>query len=67
MVSSGLGVTASPGHVRRLASSFGLQMRPIVDPKMMREFCVFVPRRRTLNPAAASLLECLQDIARRQS
>ena len=66
LVSSGLGVTASPGHVHRLATSFGLQMRPIVDPKMVREFCVFLPRRRALNPAAASLLACLQDIARKQ-
>ena len=66
MVSSGLGVTASPGHVRRLANSFGLHMRPIVEPKMVRAFCVFLPRRRTLNPAAASLLECLHAVARQQ-
>ncbi|MEO7135423.1 MAG: LysR substrate-binding domain-containing protein [Vicinamibacterales bacterium] len=66
LVSSGLGVTACPGHVRRLANSFGLQMRPIVDPKMVRQFCVFLPRRRALNPAAASLLVCLKDIPRKQ-
>ncbi len=64
LVSSGLGVTASPGHVRRLAKSFGLHMRAIVDPKMVREFCVFLPRRRVLNPAGASLLDCLQSVAR---
>ena len=64
MVSAGLGVTASPGHVRRLASSFGLHMRAIVEPRMVREFCVFLPRRRTLNPAASSLLDCVQGVAR---
>jgi DNA-binding transcriptional LysR family regulator len=63
LVSAGLGVTASPAHVRRLASSFGLQMRPVVDPRIVREFCVFLPRRRTLNPAAGSLLECLRAAA----
>jgi len=66
LVASGLGVTASPGHVRRLAQSFGLAMRPIVDPKMVRQFCVFLPKKRGLNPAAASLLASLQDIARKQ-
>jgi DNA-binding transcriptional LysR family regulator len=66
LVTSGLGVTASPGHVRRLAASFGLAMRPIVDPKMVRQFCVFLPRGRALSPAAASLLDSLQEIARKQ-
>jgi len=41
-------------------------MRPIVDPKMVRQFCVFLPKKRGLNPAAASLLASLQDIARKQ-
>ena len=66
LVSAGLGVTASPGHVQRLAKAFGLHMRPVVDPKMVREFCVFLPRRRVINPAAASLLEALHEIARKQ-
>jgi DNA-binding transcriptional LysR family regulator len=64
LVSSGLGVTASPLHVRKLAASFGLAMRPIVDPKMERRFCVFLPRGRDLSPAATSLLTCLKDVAR---
>lgn len=66
MVGSGLGVTASPSHVRPLATSFGLHMRPIVEPKMVREFCVFVPRRRGLNPAAASMLACIRDVAKKR-
>ncbi len=66
LVASGLGVTASPGHVRKLAASFGLVMRPIVEPKMVRQFCAFLPRRRGLNPAAESLLASLRDIAKKQ-
>lgn len=64
LVSSGLGVTASTSHVRKLAASFGLAMRPIVNPKMVRRFCVFLPRDRELSPAANSLLICLKDVAR---
>lgn len=64
LVSAGLGVTACPSHVRKLAASFGLAMRPIVNPKMVRRFCVFVPRGRDLSPAAVSLLACLKDVAR---
>jgi DNA-binding transcriptional LysR family regulator len=63
LVASGLGVTASPSHVRRLASSFGLVMRPVVEPRMTRDFCVFLPRRRPLTPAAHSLFACLQEVA----
>jgi DNA-binding transcriptional LysR family regulator len=64
LVSSGLGVTACPRHVHKLAASFGLAMRPIVNPKMVRRFCVFLPRDRDLSPAANSLLNCLKDVAR---
>ena len=64
LVSSGLGVTASPRHVGKLAASFGLAMRPIVNHKMVRRFCVFLPRGRDLSPAATSLLTCLKDVAR---
>jgi DNA-binding transcriptional LysR family regulator len=67
LVASGLGVTASPAHVRRLASSFGLVMRPVVEPTMMRDFCVFLPRRRPLTPAAESLFSCLEEVARSSS
>jgi DNA-binding transcriptional LysR family regulator len=67
LVASGLGVTASPAHVRRLAGSFGLVMRPVVEPKMIREFCVFLPRRRPLTPAAQSLFTSLQEVARTSS
>jgi len=64
LVASGLGVTASPAHVRRLAGSFGLVMRPVVEPRMTREFCVFLPRLRPLTPAAESLFASLQEVAR---
>ncbi len=64
LVSAGLGVTASPRHVRKLATSFGLTMRPIINPKMTRRFCVFLPRSRELTPAAKSLLICLKEVAR---
>ncbi len=64
LVSSGLGVTACPRHVRKLAASFGLAMRPIVNPRMVRRFCVLLPRDRDLSPAASSLLNCLEDVAR---
>ena len=64
MVSAGHGVTASPSHVHKLAGSFGLTMRPIINPKMTRRFCVFLPRWRELSPAAKSLLTCLKEVAR---
>ncbi|MBP8297730.1 MAG: LysR family transcriptional regulator [Burkholderiales bacterium] len=65
MVSSGLGLTACPEFVRPLAKSFGLHMRAVVEPKMVREFCIFVKRRQALSPAAASLLASLKEVAKK--
>ena len=64
MVSSGLGVTACLRRVHKLAASFGLSMRPIVNPKMVRRFCVLLQGNLDLRPAASSLLNFLRGAAR---
>ena len=64
MVHSGLGVTACPTDARRLANSYDLMMRPVVEPEMVRELCIYLRRGRALSPAATSLLECVQQLAR---
>ncbi|UUZ66416.1 LysR family transcriptional regulator (plasmid) [Polaromonas sp. P1-6] len=63
MVRSGFGVTACLTDVQRLASSYDLIMRPLFEPKMVREFCIYLKRGRVLTPAATSLLECVRDMA----
>jgi DNA-binding transcriptional LysR family regulator len=63
MVAAGHGVTACPSYSQPLATAFGLEMRPIVEPEFFREVCIFSVAHKALSPAAASFVECMHQNA----
>jgi DNA-binding transcriptional LysR family regulator len=60
MAANNLGVTLTPAYVGVLASKMGLVMKPVEDPNFVREFSMFVPKRRTQSPAAAAFREFVE-------
>ncbi|HMS06684.1 MAG TPA: LysR substrate-binding domain-containing protein, partial [Burkholderiaceae bacterium] len=61
LVAAGLGVTMCPSYARPLVQAYGLQMLPLQDPGFYREVCTFSLADKSLSPAAASLLDCLDE------
>jgi DNA-binding transcriptional LysR family regulator len=57
MAANNLGVTLTPDYVGVLAHKMGLVMKPVEDPNVVREFSMFVPKRRTQSPAATAFRE----------
>ena len=57
MVKAGLGVALCIPYAASLIESYGLQMRPLVQPEVRRNFEVFTRRGRSLSPAAQSFLD----------
>lgn len=61
IAATGLGVTLSPMYVAVVANRLGLVMKHIESPRIKREFCLYLPRRRALPPAALSFSEFLAE------
>lgn len=59
VAATGLGVTLSPMYVALVASRLGLVMKHVEAPRIVREFCLYLPRRRSLTPAIHSFSEFL--------
>ncbi|MBL8642326.1 MAG: hypothetical protein JNK21_00220, partial [Rhodospirillaceae bacterium] len=51
LAAANLGVTFSPSYIGTLAKSFGLVMRPITEPKVVRHMSLYAPARRALSEA----------------
>src|SRR5690606_18120314 len=56
MVNTGLGITVCINYAAPLVKLYGLQLRPISEPQVFRDFYVFQRQGRTLSPAAESFL-----------
>jgi DNA-binding transcriptional LysR family regulator len=52
IAAEGLAATLSPAYVSAWAERFGLVMRRVVDPEVMREVCLYLPTLRAVSPAA---------------
>lgn len=61
LAAANLAVTASPAYVRPLAEKFGLQMKRIIDPEVMRHLTIFKPERRAMSPATEALAGFLSE------
>ncbi|OKP16861.1 LysR family transcriptional regulator [Serratia fonticola] len=59
IASSGLAVTLSPAYVELLAKSFGLVMRHIVAPDVVRQVCLYQSTKFFNSPAAEGFAEHL--------
>ncbi len=59
MVSAGLGVTVGLPYAEPLARLYGLEMRPIEEPRLTRRFFVHTRAGRSLSPAAESFIDFL--------
>lgn len=59
IAAAGLAATLSPAYVEALAKPFGLVMRHIVDPEVVRQVCLYQPARRLSSPAAMGFAEYL--------
>lgn len=59
IAATGLGVTLSPMYVAVVADRLGLVMKHVEAPRIVREFCLYLPRQRALPPAALSFSEFL--------
>jgi len=58
-------VTVGPAHCSALVRAFGLTMRPLVEPEVLREFAILSRRARPLTDPARMLVEFLVDCARK--
>ena len=56
MVNEGMGITVCINYAEPLVKLYGLQLRPLSDPEIFRDFYVFQRQGRTLSPAAESFL-----------
>lgn len=59
IAATGLGVTLSPMYVSVVANRLGLVMKHVDAPRIEREFCLYLPRRRSLTPAILDFSEFL--------
>ena len=59
LAAAGLGVTFSPAYVEPLARAFGLVMRPVGEPQIVRNMALFTPARRTPTAAVATVRDFL--------
>jgi len=61
-----LAVTLCPAYVGVLAQSFGLVMKRVEEPEIIREMSMYVPRDRTLTPATTAFVEFLKPFLKKQ-
>ena len=59
MVGAGLGVTVGLPYAERLATMYGLLMRPLEEPVLTRRFFLYTKPGRSLSPAAESFIAFL--------
>jgi DNA-binding transcriptional LysR family regulator len=59
MAAEGLGLVIAPAYVGLLARRFGLVMRPIVQPEVIRKVCLYHSSTRSPSPAAEGFREHL--------
>jgi DNA-binding transcriptional LysR family regulator len=52
IAAEGLAATLSPSYVSAWAERFGLVMRRVADPEVMRQVCLYLPMLRSASPAA---------------
>ena len=60
LAAADLAVTLCPAYVGVLARAFGLVMKRIQEPEVIRELSVYLPRDRSLTPAAAAFVDFLK-------
>lgn len=60
MAAAGLGVSLAPMYVGVMARSFGLMMKRVESPQIVREMSLYLPRQRSLAPAASALVDFLR-------
>lgn len=53
MVNAGLGITVCVSYAASLVELYRLELRPLVEPQVFRNFYVFTRRGRSLSPAAS--------------
>ena len=61
IAAQGLAATLAPAYVGVIARDFGLKMKRVLEPEIVRKVCVYRPRLRTLSPAAEGFAEHLAD------
>ncbi|WP_240733801.1 LysR substrate-binding domain-containing protein [Herbaspirillum huttiense] len=59
LAAADLAVTLCPAYVGVLAHAFGLVMRRIEEPEVIREMSLYPPGTRSLTPAAAAFVDFL--------
>ena len=59
MAAEGLGLVIAPAYVGLLGRRFGLVMRPIIQPEVMRQVCLYHSSTRDVSPAAEGFREHL--------
>ncbi|QBP77697.1 LysR family transcriptional regulator [Herbaspirillum huttiense] len=59
LAAADLAVTLCPAYVGVLAHAFGLVMRRIEEPEVIREMSLYLPSTRALTPAAAAFVDFL--------
>lgn len=61
MVNAGMGITVCISYAASLVKLYGLQLRPLRDPEVFRNFYVFTRQGRSLSPAAEDFEDFLFD------
>jgi hypothetical protein len=51
----------SPSYVSAWAERFGLVMRRVVEPEVMRQVCLYLPSLRSVSPAAHGFAKFIAD------
>lgn len=59
LAAANLAATVSPAYVSALATSFGLVMRRILEPEIVRHASLYLPAQRVPSPAASGFAEFL--------
>ncbi|HZG18924.1 MAG TPA: LysR family transcriptional regulator [Herbaspirillum sp.] len=67
LAAADLAVTLCPAYVGVLAHAFGLVMRRIEEPEVIREMSLYLPTTRSLTPAAAAFVDFLGPFLTRQA
>lgn len=67
IAAAGLAATLSPAYVGVWAEQrWGLTMRRVIEPEVMRQVCLYRPIRRVTSPAAEGFAQALCDLLRQQ-
>lgn len=61
IAAQGMAATLGPAYVGLLARLLGLTMRPIVQPEVTRQVCIYHSSSRTISPAAQGFCEFLEE------